>query len=124
MTGAAANVQRAVIVDGWKYIATYRWVPPAERAEAIRLDGEPRERPDLWGPVVRRELFRLTEDPLETTDLAAQHPDKLRQLEQELERYRLHCETEGLEPPRGDEAESPLSREQEERLRALGYSDG
>lgn len=119
------NVQRAVTRGEWKYIATYRWIPPEERAAAAAVEQELRERghgsePALWGAVVREELYRLSDDAGERRDLAARHPEKLVEMRDALSAYRELSEATGLAPGRGADP-SELDAEARERLRALGY---
>lgn len=56
------NGQRAIYHDGWKAIARH-------------TKGQSYEN-DVW------ELYNLSEDPTETNNLAAQHPDKLKELQE------------------------------------------
>ena len=65
------------------------------------------------------ELFDRKKDPLDTTDLAAQHPDVVARLTRELEAWRKMALGARLKP---DSAlASTVSGEELERLRALGY---
>ena len=58
-------------------------------------------------------LYDLERDPAERTDVAAQSPERVATLRQQLERH--------LARARQAPARAPLSPEQAERLRALGY---
>ncbi len=65
------------------------------------------------------ELYNLTQDPGELRNLALVEPDRVRRMTEELQR--------GLQrlAPRGDQATpNPISAEQEQRLRSLGYAAG
>jgi hypothetical protein len=65
------------------------------------------------------ELFDRKKDPLDTTDLAAQHQDVVARLTRELEAWRKMALGARLKP---DSAlASTVSGEELERLRALGY---
>ena len=55
---------RWIVRDGWKLILPTAWNEPTAKPE----------------------LYRIIDDPLEQTDLAAQHPLQLRRLRQELEK--------------------------------------
>jgi arylsulfatase len=112
---------RSVVSGGWKYVAARRWLTPDERASAVRL-GRVAALPagaqeiDPWGPVVREELYDLTADPGERFDRSAEEPDRLGRLRDLVEARRQ------LAPVRvGDGVPVPMSEEERERLRALGY---
>jgi arylsulfatase A-like enzyme/predicted Zn-dependent protease len=65
------------------------------------------------------ELYNLAQDPGEQSNLAAAEGDRVRRMTDELQR--------GLQrlAPRGDEAKpNPITADQEERLRSLGYAAG
>ena len=65
------------------------------------------------------ELYNLTQDPRELHNLAAAEPDRVRRMTDELRR--------GLQrlAPQGDNAKpNPITADQEERLRSLGYTAG
>jgi arylsulfatase A-like enzyme len=65
------------------------------------------------------ELFDLAADPHESASLASKEPERMRQMQQAL-RAALQKMA-----PAGDSARpNPISAEQEERLRALGYTAG
>jgi arylsulfatase A-like enzyme/Tfp pilus assembly protein PilF len=76
---------------------------------------------DDWKLIVGREpeLYNLAEDPREQRNLAAEEPERVRRMTDELQR--------GLQrlAPGGDRAQTnPVTVEQEERLRSLGYTAG
>jgi len=64
----------------------------------------------------RHELFDVRSDPAEEHDVAAQHPDVVRELSAELDAWALRTHA----PSAGGEL---LSREALDQLRALGYVD-
>jgi arylsulfatase A-like enzyme len=95
-------------------------VSTVEESYAISLDGwklahhvaRTADRPEF-------ELFERRKDPLDTTDVAAQHPDIVARLTRELEAWRKMALSARLKP---DSAlASTVSGEELERLRALGY---
>jgi arylsulfatase A-like enzyme len=94
--------------------------PTAEDSFALSLDGW-----KLAHHVVRApdhpefQLFDRRKDPLDTTDVAAQHPDIVARLLREMQAWQRMAESARLKP---DSAlASTVSGEELERLRALGY---
>ncbi len=65
------------------------------------------------------ELYDMEQDPLNQTDLSAQHQDVVERLGREIDRWRRVAETNRL--PEDGEASEGLSPEELERLRSLGY---
>jgi arylsulfatase A-like enzyme len=65
------------------------------------------------------ELFDHRKDPLDRTDVAAQHPEVVERLRRELDAWRKTVGAAKLKPDA--EAGQTLSKEELERLRALGY---
>jgi arylsulfatase A-like enzyme len=65
------------------------------------------------------ELFDHRKDPLDAVNLAAQHPDVVARLEKELNAWRFTTAAARLKPDAG--GDQSLSKEELERLRALGY---
>lgn len=92
-----------VVEDGWKLIHNPEDIDP------YCFPGAPRDHYPLE-PV---ELYHLTEDPMETTNLADAHPARVRRLQE-----RIRDRFSGL-VVRGEEQELP--DELKEQLRALGY---
>jgi arylsulfatase A-like enzyme len=94
--------------------------PEPEASFALSLDGW-----KLVNHVVRApdrpefELFDRRKDPLDSRDVAAQHPEIVTRLSRELQAWRRMAEGARLKP---DSATSgTVSAEELERLRALGY---
>jgi len=119
------NMLRTVVSGDWKYTAVYRWLEPDHRGRAAKAADMLRKRGytekfDRWPTAVREELYNLRDDPGEQNDLAATASEPLQRLRAELDAYRARCEAEGLEPAAPDIAE-PLTEQDRERLRALGY---
>jgi hypothetical protein len=65
------------------------------------------------------QLFDRRKDPLDATDVAAQHPEIVAKLSRELEAWRRMAVGARLKPD--SELASTVSGEELERLRALGY---
>ena len=65
------------------------------------------------------ELFDHRRDPLDGTDVAAQHPEVVERLKRELDAWRKTVSASRLKPD--TEGTAALSTEEQERLRALGY---
>jgi len=65
------------------------------------------------------ELFDHRRDPLDTTDVAAQHPEVVARLQRELDAWRKTVSAARLKPDAA--GGQGLSKEEYERLRALGY---
>jgi arylsulfatase A-like enzyme len=70
-------------------------------------------------PLPEYELYDHAEDPLNLTDLASQHPEKVKELAEQLARWREKAEAEKLASDA--EMAAQASPEELERLRALGY---
>jgi arylsulfatase A-like enzyme len=86
----------AVILDGWKLIHNTK-----------RPDG-----------VSEYELYNHSEDPLDQTDVAQEHPDVVERLSKELDKWRETVSANQL--PKASSSEG-LSPEELQRLRSLGY---
>jgi arylsulfatase A-like enzyme len=87
----------AIILDGWKLVRNVKG--PA------------------GGPEF--ELYDHAKDPLDKADQAGEHPDVVKRLANELEQWRRMTEAARL-PPDSQSSEG-LSKDELERLRALGY---
>jgi arylsulfatase A-like enzyme len=94
---ALGGVATALALDGWKLV-------------------------ELEGPepgAVSHELYDDRRDPLNRSDVAAQHPDVVARLARELEAWRAGVAGVRLEPEAA--SDEPMSPEELERLRSLGY---
>jgi arylsulfatase A-like enzyme len=87
----------AIVSGGWKLIHNPK-----------RLPGEP-----------EYELYRHDQDPLDQTDLLAEHPDLVERLAGDLKAWRARATAARVKPD--EAAASAMSREDLERLRSLGY---
>jgi hypothetical protein len=86
--------RRGVIHDGWKLILGSG--PPVSRS------------------IIRAELYYLPDDPNEEKDLAAQRPDRLKELTNLVEKWDEQC-------PHGHAVEAHLDADDVEALKSLGY---
>lgn len=95
--------------------------PPHETESFAIMDGQwklvrhtarPRGGPEF-------ELYDFVKDPLDTTDVAAQHPDVVARLAKALDGWKQMAESARLKPDA--ETTKNLSPEQLQRLRSLGY---
>jgi arylsulfatase A-like enzyme len=87
----------SIISDGWKLIQNV----------------------DAPAGVAEFELYDHVKDPINQTNLAADHPDKVKELAEQLVRWRQKAEAERLKSD--TEMAAAASPEELERLRALGY---
>jgi len=111
------NVVRAVIRDDWKYVEAHRWLDPEARAESYRPARRRVPPPPLPASAepVHRALYDLARDPDEQHDRLAEQPERARALAALLAREAP------LVAERGADPAPPVSSEERERLRALGY---
>lgn len=112
-------MMRAVIHRNLKYIAVQKWIAPEERfipfSDQQRQIEESQETPvDLWGDLVREELYDLLSDPGEKQNLLASPGSTAHGLRDVLRAYRARC-TQTIPSPQH------LSPEDLDRLKALGY---
>lgn len=120
---------RAVIKEGYMYLAAPKWLSPAEAAAISNRLTEVRDEfaegrqtpPDPWGPLEFEALFYLDTDPYAQENIIDEHPDLLARFRAFLDEYRRACP-----PPiplkiKAENEHTALSPEQEEQLRALGY---
>lgn len=106
------NVLRSATLGDWKLVAAHRWIPPeARKPEAGAASAGPVTL-DLTRPPVREMLYDLATDPGEQDDRKEIAPDALTQLRPALG---------GTAPVRPAGGAPAVSREEQERLRALGY---
>jgi arylsulfatase A-like enzyme len=108
-------VLRAVISEGWKYIAAQDWPNPNAR-EAILGDPRP-----IWAEPERELLFNLREDPNELLDLSSTSADRLALLRAALAEYEAQCPEHGVPPRDLTDAMEIGDTEDRESLETLGY---
>jgi arylsulfatase A-like enzyme len=116
----------SIIKDGWKLVHNLP-PPPMPAGFGGGGPGGPGGPPPGAPPAMalpapaapEYELFDHVKDPLNHTDLAAEHPDRVKELAAELERWRQMATSKKLASD-ADTAAS-ASPEELERLRALGY---
>ncbi len=92
----AASMSQAILVGDWKLV--HHLERPADRPEY--------------------QLFKPSQDPLDTEDLASQHPDVVSRLAAQLAGWRQEALAQRLSD---DGLAEGLSAEEMERLRSLGY---
>lgn len=118
---------RAVIQDGYKYIASPKWLTPEGCAEAVKQQkiGIAQVRAgkfkgyEPFGPTVHEALYDLKADPGEKNDLMAQAPDKAQSLKSTLDAFVAKC---AKLPHRYDApANTVLTPEMEALKKQLGY---
>jgi len=120
-------VLRAAYAGDHKYIASYKWLDPTQRQSvALRwrqIQQEHRtgaQRPvAMWAPPVREELYDLSADPGETTNVLGQAPEAQAATIQILADYRERCEAERTTWTRSGGGE--LTPEMRQMLKELGY---
>ena len=124
------SIVRTIINNGLKYHAAQRWLTPQECSQAADLKRQERELAQLragnldvplaWGEVVHEELYDLTVDPGETQSLLEKRTTERDAMRKLLDHYRSHC---GQRDSYGSAKDSsfPVTAEQAEQLRALGY---
>ncbi|MCX5757904.1 MAG: hypothetical protein NTU83_05260 [Candidatus Hydrogenedentes bacterium] len=118
---------RAVIHDGFKYIASPKWLTPDGCSEAAthqkpaiaQVRAGTFKNIDPFGPTVYEALYDLRADPGEKQDIMAKVPEKARQLKSILDGYVAKCAKlpHRSEPPAGPE----LSPEMKQQMDDLGY---
>jgi arylsulfatase A-like enzyme len=114
---AERQIMRAVLLDNWKYLATWQSVDPSERAEArVRAEAGAI---DLWGSPVREEIYDLAGDPEERRNLVSTETQALDTLAAVLDKFRSAGPNYGFaDNPPGSSAASDA-----ERLPARGYGE-
>ncbi len=118
---------RAVIHDGFKYIASPKWLTPEGCAEAAtrqqpwiaQVRAGTFKKTDPFGPAVHEALYDLRADPGEKQDIMAKRPEKARQLKSILDGYVAKCAKlpHRSEPP----GATKLSPEMKQEMEDLGY---
>ncbi len=122
-------ILRTSIRAGWKRIDVIKDARPEARLGLLasydrivrRVQAGELPRPDPWGRPERVELYDLTRDPREESDVSASYPDELERLGAFLARYRESCERSGLEalaPAPAAELPEPGALEE---LQQVGY---
>ena len=119
------NVVRSVVVGRWKYHQARRWMTPGQRSRMLHEHGERKmqeavkSRPfDMWGPVVREELYDLETDPGETRDLSETEPDRLAQMRAILASYEQRVRAAAPRQQGGAQEHDEATLE---AIKALGY---
>ena len=117
------NLVRARVEGNWKYVAAWRWLTPHEREIAVRERRVQQVPPgfdltDPFGEIVREALYDLAKDPEERLDVSAEHPERVARMRREMLDWMLSR----AKPSGGTRTPSPpLTDEEREQLRALGY---
>ena len=125
--GADSN---SIVADGWKLIHNVFHPPPAAPPGGPPGGGPPGGAP--FGappgrgpasppppPPPEYELYDHAKDPLNLRNVAADHPDKVKELAEQLARWREKAQSQRLKSDADLAAQA--SPEELERLRALGY---
>ena len=117
----AAPESRAAISEKAETTEAVGAPPPRDTAsQAIVLDGfkliHNRKRPTGQPEY---ELYDHRRDPLNLSEVSARYPDVTERLKRELVAWRRSAEAARLKPD--SDTEKALSRDELERLRALGY---
>jgi arylsulfatase A-like enzyme len=95
--------------------------PPHETASVAIVDGAYKlvHHLERAAGTPEYQLFEHGKDPLDLRDVAAEHPEVVARLVRDLDAWRKTAEAARLRPD--SEAEKGMSKEELERLRALGY---
>jgi arylsulfatase A-like enzyme len=114
----------AIVSDGWKLIHNVPPPPPAGAAPGGPPPGAtPGLGPPGFGPPKppppEYELYDHVKDPLNHHDVAAEHPEKVKELSAQLARWLEQAKSQRLKSDTDLAAQA--SPEELERLRALGY---
>jgi arylsulfatase len=117
------QIVRALLFDDWKYVATWRWVDPSQRASAH--ERPPAGASELWGPAVREELYHLGEDPGELRNRIDARADVHHELAAVLARFESAGPNYGFAPVKGasEPGAGGVPAKDAARLRALGYRE-
>jgi arylsulfatase A-like enzyme len=113
-------------IEGVSLLPAARAGHPPDRAIVTELDRDRRtEQTVTWrgwklyrreAPEAATRLFDLESDPGERRDLATEHPERLRELEERWGAWKARWP-----PAAATRKVAPFSADEEERLRALGY---
>jgi arylsulfatase A-like enzyme len=117
------NILRAVIKDNWKYITAIKWLQSEERGIAIsnmkKIEGNEALHLDTWEPTLHEELYDLTTDPQERNNLINKKEES--ELRNIIEQYQVYCKQLVSKDSLNENKEYPLTQEDIEKLKALGY---
>jgi len=120
------NILRAVVKDNWKYIAAIKWANPENRPPLVDHDITAFEKNttlhvDTWNPVIREELYNLSDDPGEHSNLIENQPGKRDELRTILLQYESRCKAKHAGKSKKTTDDGPLSEEDKKKLKTLGY---
>jgi arylsulfatase A-like enzyme len=118
------NLQRSMSVDGWKYIASYRWVTPGERltmAGQAHYEEENAEAYGVWGRPLRDELYDLNVDTGEMDNLFESNRDQARLFRKIAYYYQEECGGTYFDLGEGSNADEVAPESTMEELESLGY---
>jgi arylsulfatase A-like enzyme len=121
-TPAAARAAAARPAFVTKALTTEPDGPPPRETESFAIVSAGWKLIHNTKPAAGRPEFELYEhgrDPLDARDVAASHPERVRDLGRELAAWRQFAERARLKPD--SEANQKLSQQELERLRSLGY---
>lgn len=117
------NFIRTVIKDNWKYIAAIKWLEPQERPNAINdgkgLKRKKKSHVNIWGPIIREELYDLSTDQKEKHNLPIK--GKRRELRKIIKKYRIFCKRKGLKHTSDGDKKTQLSEKDKKKLKSIGY---
>jgi arylsulfatase A-like enzyme len=117
------NLLRVVVKDNWKYIAALKFLEPRERKDALKnvyeVEKDIKSHLDIWGPVIREELYDLSQDPDEQRPVV--NKEKLHKMRAILQKYKKYCRQKKSPTPLKDAKKQKLSPEEIKRLKSLGY---
>jgi arylsulfatase A-like enzyme len=120
------NMLRAIVKDNWKYTAAVKWALPEDRLNLVRMDitefeKDKKRHIDIWGAIIREELYDLSTDPEERFNIIGANTAKRDELRKILDQYENRCKTKHAGKIRKVWDEGPLSPEDKKKLKSLGY---
>jgi arylsulfatase A-like enzyme len=117
---AKRQIVRAVLLDDWKYLATWRAVDPLRRSEAREHAAV-----DLWGSPVHEEVYDLAGDPQERRNVITAEATVRDTLAGVLDKFRATGPNYAVAAGEAGEAAgaNPISEADAAHLRALGYGE-